>query len=149
MQAHCDYVLSEDHPAAEFAMWWNPRLHEAHLDMDDATSARDNATSARDPAVKPRWAGGSWQPPAAAAAHAQAMLSALAAMANGTRVGRGTAAPEGDVGFVPGLPRTSQHRRDRPKPWARISQGRCRQVRGRIMRRAECEAYASRDNRAD
>jgi len=154
MLAHCDYILNEGHSAAEFAMWWNARLQEAHLDLD-----LDDAAGEGSQGMRPWWAGGSWQPPPTQEAHARAMLAALAQLANRTQAsvdgvegGTWAGAAMQEVApmsmFVPGLPRrTPRGARQRRKPWALISHGRCSADGGRIMRHSECEAYALEDKK--
>ena len=151
--AHCDYLLTEGHPAAEFAMWWNARLLEAHLDLDARPLGGAAPGQLQTPMLPWARRGRSWQPDASALSHARAMLAALDAMANRTGARAHVHMPQDGsaaVGFVPGLPRPTRQQllRQQPKSWVTISEGRCAKTpSARIMRRDECEAYANEAKR--
>ena len=53
--AHCDYLLTAGHPAAEFAMWYNPALITRHLDLQIEGEGEKSPTFQ---ALIPKWLGG-------------------------------------------------------------------------------------------
>lgn len=139
-QAHCDYLLTDGHQAAEFAMWWNARLLEAHVDLDGPALTSSQL---------PQWAGGTWTPPTSAQSHAQAMMEALG---SAPQVAGEAAKPVGGAAsrvraFRPGLPMPSRRRTEPSDEHIHILQGRCSAQKARVMSFGECEAFAAQEKK--
>ncbi len=72
--AHTDYLLKSTSALAEFAIWYNPHLGKAHLDLQIEGAGAASITYRR---LIPRWAGGTYDPPEVLPAQASAMVAAL------------------------------------------------------------------------
>ena len=140
------------HPAAEFAMWYNPLLMRANHEVQAA---------AQPPALSelPRWAGGRWEPPAEARTLPRRMLAALLSDhgEESRGGGRTRASTSGggesaslDARFVPGLPPPRRAAGPHKSPWVEISGGQCAAAAGGGARRmglGECAAYAAKERK--
>jgi hypothetical protein len=139
--AHCDYLITAGHPAAEFAMWYNPQLLEAHLDLDEGTLLPQGIEKR----MLPTWVGGTWSFPTGAREQSMKMLDALnqttGTVPAAVRIGdESTSAMK--TSFEPGLP-APVRRREKAIPWVEVLSGTCHDASARRLRMEECRAYAT------
>ena len=143
--AHTDFLVttSLDHPCPRFALWYNSRLHHAHLQLSIPGPAA--GLDALPAASRPAWAGGAWQPAEGGKQHATAMLAAL--RGDTRRGGGGIGDESATEAFLPGLPPPVRKVPTAAETSTPITKGTCKAAGARRMTFGECQAFAVADKK--